>query len=95
MSDTLRLVEVAYADDGSSLAHVEGWGPMATPTLQLVPADDLEVGMLTTAVDATTAAEVKADIRARTAAGQTPVLKSHMDQMGMTAALLWWSQNDG
>ena len=95
MSDTLILVEVAYADDGSSLAHIEGWGPMATPTLQLVPADDLEVGMLTTAVDATTAAEVKADITARTAAGKTHVLKSHMDQMGMTAALLWWSQTDG
>jgi hypothetical protein len=95
MSDTLRLVEVAYADDGSSLAHIEGWGPMATPTLQLVPADDLEVGMLTTAVDATTAAQVRTDIQTRSAAGQTPVLKSHLDQMGMTAALLWWSQHDG
>lgn len=95
MSDTLRLVEVAFADDGSLLAHIEGWGPMATPTLQLVPADDSEVGMLTTAVDATTAAQVKADIQARSAAGQTPVLKSHLDQMGMTTALLWWSQHDG
>ncbi len=95
MSDTLRLVEIAYADDGSTEAHIEGWGPTAEATLQLLPANGLEVGMLTTAVSSSEVDEVWADIRARTEAGQTPVLKSHLDQLGITAAVLWWSQNGG
>ncbi len=95
MSDALRLVEIAYADDGSALAHIDATAPLASASMQLVPADDLEVGMICTGVDSATVAQVRADILARIAAGQTGVLKSHLDQLGLTAATLAWSQSDG
>jgi len=92
MSDLdLRLVELLQSDDGKTLAHIEGTAPIDAPSLQLTPADDLEVGMLSTGVDSATVAGVAADIRARVAAGQTAVLKSHLDQLGITAAVLQWA----
>lgn len=93
-NDSIRLVEVAYADNGDALAHIEATAPIDAPSLQLTPADDLEVGMLSTGVDSATVAGVAADIRARVAAGQTGVLKSHLDQLGITAAVLAWSTNE-
>jgi len=94
MSDLdLRLVELLQSDDGETLAHIEATAPINAPSLQLTPADDLEVGILATGVDSATVAGVAADIRARVAAGQTGVLKSHLDQLGITAAVLAWSSN--
>ena len=94
MSDLdLRLVELLQSDDGETLAHIEATAPIDATSLQLTPADDLEVGMLSTGVDSATVAGVAADIRARVAAGQTGVLKSHLDQLGITAAVLAWSSN--
>jgi len=94
MSDLdLRLVELLQSDDGDALAHIEATAPIDAPSLQLTPADDLEVGILATGVDSATVAGVAADIRARVAAGQTGVLKSHLDQLGITAAVLAWSSN--
>ena len=92
MSDhDLRLVELLDSDDGATLAHIEATAPIATASLRLTPADDLEVGMLATGVDSTTVANVRADIASRAAAGQTPVLKSHMDTLGITAAVQEWA----
>ena len=95
MSDTLRLVEIAYADDGSKLVHIEGWGPLASPTMQTVAADGMETAMVTTAVDTPIVDATRADIQARATAGQTPGLKSHLDALGLTAAVTEWARTDG
>jgi len=63
--------------------------------MQTVTADDLVTAMVTTAVDAATVEATQTDIQARAAAGQTPVLKSHLDALGLTAAVTEWALTDG
>lgn len=92
MSDTsLRVVEVAYDPDGLPVVHIDGWSPLQTPLMQSVPAGGLETYMVTSGAGSSTVADVKADIQARDAAGQTPVLKSHLDDLGITAAVQAWA----
>lgn len=91
MSDTFRLVELAWDDSGATLAHVEAWGPVSTATMETIPADGQDVAFLTLGVDSDTVANVRADIASRAAAGQTPVLKSHLDTLGITAAVQEWA----
>jgi hypothetical protein len=96
MSDTtLRVVEVAYDPDDNPVVHIDGWSPLQVALMQSVIADGLATYMVTSGKDSQTVEAVRADIRARTEAGQTPVLKSHLDQLGITDAVLWWSQNSG
>jgi len=92
MSDTsLRVVEVAYDPDGLPVVHIDGWGPLQTPLMQSAPAGGLETYMVTGGIGSTTLDGVRADIQARVAAGQTPVLKSHLDDLGITAAVEAWA----
>jgi len=89
---SLRVVEIAYDDEGNALVHIEGWGPVATATMQTAPADSREVAMVTMDRTPTEVAVVKADIQSRIAAGSsTPVTKDHLDDLGITAAVLQWA----
>ena len=88
----LRVVEIAYDDEGNALVHIEGWGPVATPTMQTAPADSREVAMVTMDRTSEEVAAVKLDIQSRIAAGSsTPVTKDHLDDLGITAAVLQWA----
>jgi hypothetical protein len=92
MSQSIKLVEVAYDDQGSTLAHVEAWGPTATATMQTVAAAGDEVAFVTMAESIATVATIRAEIKARIDAGSSsPVLKSHLDALGITAAVAQWA----
>lgn len=95
MSDiTLRAVEVAYDPEGEPVVHIDGWSPLRTPLMQSVIADGLATYMVTSNRDSQTIEAVFADIRANVAAGEsTPVSKSHLDQLGLTAAVLAWASS--
>ena len=93
MSDTtLTVVEIAYDPAGNPVVHVDGWSPLQTPLMQSVQAEGLAVYSTTAAVDFSAAESVKADIRARIDGGSSsPVLKSHLDDLGITAAVEAWA----
>ena len=93
MSDlSLEVVEIAYDDEGNAIAHIEGWGPVTTATMQTAPAGGRDVAMVTTDRTPEEVAAVKADIEGRIAAGSsTPVTKAHLDDLGITAAVLQWA----
>ena len=89
---SLRVVEIAYDDEGNVLVHIEGWGPVATATMQTAPAGGRDVAMVTMDRTPEEVAAVKADIEGRIAAGSsTPVTKAHLDDLGITAAVLQWA----
>ena len=89
---SLRVVEIAYDDEGNVLVHIEGWGPVATATMQIAPAGGRDVAMVTTDRTPEEVAAVKADIEGLIAAGSsTPVTKAHLDALGITAAVLQWA----
>ena len=90
---SLRVVETAYDDEGDVLVHIEGWGPVATSTMQTAPAGGRDVAMVTTDRTPEEVAAVKLDIQGRIAGGSsTPVTKTHLDDLGLTAAVLQWAQ---
>lgn len=93
MSDTtLTVVEIAYDADGSPVVHIDAWQALQTPLMQSVQADGLAVYTATGAVAYAVAEGVKADIQARIAGGSSsPVLKSHLDDLGITAAVEAWA----
>ena len=93
MSDTtLTVVEIAYGPDGLPVVHIDAWQALQTPLMQSVQADSLAVYTATGAVSYSVAESVKADIQARVAGGSSsPVLKSHLDDLGITAAVLAWA----
>ena len=90
MSDTsLQVVEVAYGPDGLPVVHIDAWQALQTPLMQSVQAEGLAVYTATGAVPYSEIEEVFADIRALYEAGEpTPVRKSHIDRLGLTAAVL-------
>ena len=93
MSDTsLQVVEVAYGPDGLPVVHIDAWQALQTPLMQSVQAEGLAVYSTTGAVDFAVAETVRADIRSRIDAGSSsPVLKSHLDDLGITAAVEAWA----
>tara|TARA_R100000664_G_C2709192_1_gene106621 strand:+ start:575 stop:862 length:288 start_codon:yes stop_codon:yes gene_type:complete len=93
MSDTsLTVVEVAYDPEGDPVVHIDGWGPLQVATMQAVAAEGLDTYMITSAVAYETVDETKAAIKARIDAGSSsPVLKSHLDALGITAAVEAWA----
>ena len=96
MMHSLDLVEIAYDDDGNTLAHIDGWGPTAGVTMQTVTAEGKEVVMVTSDETPATYAAVKAEIQQRIADGLTPyVLPSHMDTLGLTGAVYAWATDTG
>jgi len=97
MSDTtLRVVEVAYDPEGEPVVHIDGWSPLRTPLMQSAIADGLAVFMATSNEDDQTVESVRADIQARAESGSSsPVLKSHLDELGLTAAVLAWAVPNG
>ena len=89
---SLRVVEIAYDDEGDVLVHIEGWGPVDTATMQTAPAGGRDVAMLTTNRTPEEVAAVKLAIQSRIATGSsTPVTKDHLDDLGITAAVLQWA----
>ena len=95
MSDTsLQVVEVAYGPDGLPVVHIDAWQALRAPLMQSAQADGLAVYSATGAVDYDVAEGVRADIQARIAAGSSsPVLKSHLDDLGITAAVEAWASS--
>ncbi len=93
MSDaTLTVVEIAYDDQGQPVVHIDAWQALQTPLMQSVQAEGLAVYSTTGAVDYSVAESVQADIRARIDGGSSsPVLKSHLDDLGITAAVEAWA----
>ena len=93
MSDaTLTVVEIAYDDQGQPVVHIDAWQALQTPLMQSVQAEGLAVYSTTGAVDYSVAESVQADIRSRIDAGSSsPVLKSHLDDLGITAAVQAWA----
>jgi len=93
----IRVVETTYEDgDGATTVHIEGWGPLATPSMQAIAADGLDTYMVTSGVAWDVVDATKDAIKARIDAGEsTPVLKSHLDALGITAAVeSWASESD-
>ncbi len=93
MSDTsLTAVEVAYGPDGLPVVHIDGWSALDAALMQNVAADGKETYMVTSDKTPTEVAAVKLDIQNRVAAGaSTPVTKSHLDDLGITAGVLAWA----
>ncbi len=93
MSDaTLTVVEIAYDDQGQPVVHIHAWQALQPPLMQSVQAEGLAVYSTTGAVDYSVAESVQADIRSRIDAGSSsPVLKSHLDDLGITAAVEAWA----
>lgn len=101
MSDTtLTVVEIAYDDQGQPVVHIDAWQALQTPLMQSVqvsritdgPNWGLAVYSTTGAVDYSVAESVRSDIRARIDGGSSsPVLKSHLDDLGITAAVEAWA----
>lgn len=87
----LTVVELAFAEDGSTVIHVDGESLLASPTMQNVAAQSLETYLVTSAKTSAEVSVVRADIQQRVAQGETPVLKSHLDDLGITAAVLQWA----
>tara|TARA_Y100001973_G_scaffold86404_1_gene129362 strand:+ start:1008 stop:1295 length:288 start_codon:yes stop_codon:yes gene_type:complete len=94
MSDTiLNVVEIAYGPDGLPVVHIDGWSALDTALLQNVAADGKETYMATSDKTPAEVAAVKLDIQNQIAAGaSTPVTKTHLDDLGLTAAVLAWAQ---
>ena len=96
MMHELDLVEIAYDDDGNTLAHIEGWGPTADSSMQTVTAEGKEVLMVTSNETPATYATVKAAILQRITDGLVPyVLPEYMDTLGLTAAVFAWATDAG
>lgn len=95
MSDTtLTVVEIAYDNDGNPVVHIDAWQALQTPLMQSVQAEGLAVYSTTGAVSYSVAESVQADIRARIDGGSSsPVLKSHLDDLGITAAVEAWASS--
>ena len=95
MSDTtLTVVEIAYGPDGLPVVHIDAWQALQTPLMQSVQAEGLAVYTATGAVPYSVAESVQADIRSRIDAGSSsPVLKSHLDDLGITAAVQAWASS--
>ena len=93
MSDTsLTVVEVAYDPDNNPVVHVDGWAPLQTATMQTVSAEGLDTYMITSAVSWEVVGQTRADIKERIDAGSSsPVLKAHLDALGITAAVEAWA----
>ena len=93
MSDTLlTVVEVAYDPEGNPVVHVDGWSPLQVPLMQTVAAQGLDTFMMTSAVSWDTVDSIKAIIKERIDSGSSsPVLKSHLDDLGITAAVQAWA----
>jgi|TARA_R100000030_G_scaffold4272_1_gene2996 hypothetical protein len=93
MSDqTITVVEIAYGPEGAPVVHIDAWQALTAPLMQLAQAEALAVYSATGAVEYSVAEAVKADIQARIAGGSSsPVLKSHLDDLGITAAVEAWA----
>tara|TARA_R100000664_G_C2734927_1_gene124585 strand:+ start:203 stop:490 length:288 start_codon:yes stop_codon:yes gene_type:complete len=93
MSDTsLIVVEVAYDPDGNPVVHIDGWSPLQTPLMQSVATEGLDTYMITSGVAWDTVDATKAAIKARIDAGSSsPVMKSHLDALGITSAVEAWA----
>ena len=92
MSDTLRLVEIAYTDFGAIIAHTESYIEEAIADMETITAQAKEVAVVAMNKTPEQVAAVKADIKERIDNGSTtPVLASHLDQLGMRNAVLQWA----
>ena len=93
MSDTtLRVVEVVYGPDDLPVVHADAWQALEAPLMQFEDANGLAVYFATGGVAYGLAESVREDIRARIDAGSSsPVLKSHLDDLGITAAVTAWA----
>ena len=92
MMHSLDLVEIAYDDDGNTLAHIEAWGPTDAVTMQTVAANGKEVVFITADETSETFSTVKAAILDRISNGQTPyVLPEHLETLGLTGAVYAWA----
>tara|TARA_R100001510_G_C7469528_1_gene86409 strand:+ start:111 stop:398 length:288 start_codon:yes stop_codon:yes gene_type:complete len=95
MSDTiLSVVEIAHDDEGKPVVHIDAWQALQSPLMQSVEAETLAVYTATGAVSFAVAESVQADIKARIDGGSSsPVLKSHLDDLGITAAVEAWASD--
>ena len=90
--NTITVVEIAYSPTGAAVVHVDAWQALTAPLMQLAQAEAFAVYSATGAVEYAVAEAVKADIQARIAGGSSsPVLKSHLDDLGITAAVEAWA----
>ena len=95
MSDnSLTVVEVAYDPNDDPVIHVDGWAPIQAANMQSVSAEGLDTYMITSNVASAVVASTKAEIKERIDAGSSnPVLKSHLDALGITNAVKAWASD--
>jgi len=95
MSDTsIEIVEIPYGPDGNRVVHIDAWQALDAPLMQFSNAAGLAVYCATGGVDFTLAESIREDIRSRIDAGSSsPVLKSHLDDLGITAAVAAWASD--
>jgi len=96
-TNTLTVVEIAYDPNGDPVAHIDAWQALETPLMQSAQADSdgRRVALFSISpgdIDYDVSESVRAEIKARIDSGSsTPVLKSHLDALGITDAVEAWA----
>ena len=91
----IRVFDTGFDEQGNSVVSIQAEGPLLSSDMQTAPAGGYEVAMVSTGKTSQAVADVLADIKTRIADGSTtPVLASHLDSLGLRAAVLTWAQNN-
>jgi len=89
----IRVYDTGFDADGNSVASIQAEGPLLASYMQTAPAGGYEVAMLSTGKTSQQVADVLVDIQTRMADGEaTPVLASHLDALGLRAAVEQWAR---
>jgi len=89
----IRVYDTGFDADGNFVVSIQAEGPLLASDMQTAPAGGYEVAMVSTGRTSQQVAEVLVDIQTRIANGEaTPVLASHLDALGLRAAVEQWAR---
>ena len=89
----IRIVDTGTDPDGATVVEIQAEGPLLASDMQTAPAGGYEVAMVSTGKTSQQVADVLVDIQTRIADGEaTPVLASHLDALGLRAAVEQWAR---
>ena len=89
----ILVYDTGFDADGNPVASIQAEGPLLSSDMQTASAGGYDVAMVSTGKTSQQVADVLVDIQTRIADGEaTPVLASHLDALGLRAAVEQWAR---
>lgn len=89
----IRVFDTGFDDAGDVVVSIQADGPLLSSDMQTSSAGGYDVAMVSTGKTSQQVADVLVEIQTRIADGEaTPVLASHLDALGLRAAVEQWAR---